>query len=123
MSLGPLVFSNSLLGITNHYLTYGLFFIAGWFDLLGGMLPAYQFIDLGVTASAWLGGAIGMMISGMSWSPDYLMAPAIPAVVAGVLTAVLCGMVEISYCRVIALALAVLFWSMQSNIPIGLNKA
>jgi hypothetical protein len=59
----------------------------------------------------------------MAFSPDYLMAPAIPAVVAGVLTAVLCGMVEIMYCRVIALALAVLFWSMQSRIPIGINKS
>ena len=42
MSTFPLVFSNGLLGFTNHYLTYGLFFVAGWFDLLGGMLPAYQ---------------------------------------------------------------------------------
>ena len=76
-----------------------------------------------MTASAWLGGIVGMMISGMMFSPDYLMAPAIPAVVAGVLTALLCGtLIQIEYCRVIALALAVLFWSMQSRIPIGVNK-
>jgi len=62
MSSSPLVFSNGLLGFTNHYLTYGLFFVAGWFDLLGGMLPSFQFIDLGVTASAWLGGVVGMMV-------------------------------------------------------------
>jgi hypothetical protein len=62
MSSAPLVFSNSLLGFTNHYLTYGLFFLAGWFDLLGGYLPSLQFIDLGVAGSAWLGGIVGMMV-------------------------------------------------------------
>lgn len=94
-------------------------------DLLGGFLPSFQFIDLGVTASAWLGGMVGMMISGMAWSPDFAMAPAIPAVVAGVLTAVLCGVIEMSspMCRAIALVLAILFWSMQSRIPIGINKS
>lgn len=119
---GPLVFSENLFGsIRNNWIVYGLFFVGGWMDPLGGILPNFAFIDLGVMASAWLGGALGLMIGSMGLSPDYVMAPAIPALVAGVATAVLCGMIQIQYCRAIALFIGILYWNMyQSGKSIGL---
>lgn len=124
MSTGPLIFSNSLLGLpVEHWITYGLFFVAGLFDLLGGYLPSLAIIDLGVTASAWLGGVMGMIISGGMYSSSYLMGPLIPAIVAGVLTAVLCGMVGIQYCRALALLGGILFWYMQSGRALSIGKA
>jgi len=122
----PLVWSQNLVGgVTSHWMVFTLFFLGGFMDPLGGMLPSFAFIDMGVMASAWLGGAIGLMVgSGMMFSPDYLMAPMIPSIVAGVATAVLCGMIQIQYCRVIALAIGILYWSAQQNMTLNLyNKS
>lgn len=122
MSSAPLVWSTDLMGsIRNNWMVYGLFFLGGWMDVVGGYLPAFAFIDLGVMASAWLGGALGLMIGGMGYSPDFIMAPMIPSVIAGVLTSVFCGMLALPYCKVLALFVAIVYWNMyQSGKPLGI---